>query len=109
MVDVQEEDQNENPRLDQAEGLLGDHVTGGVILSWRQVQKRLSEVLPEGKPLSVLTEKVWSWKYNQYVACLDCAGLAGVDTDHDKLLAQLVTELKESQQLVRLQQQLLQV
>ncbi|XP_026215387.1 afadin- and alpha-actinin-binding protein B [Anabas testudineus] len=82
MVDVQEEDQNENPRLDQAEGLLGDHVTGGVILSWRQVQKRLSEVLPEG--------------------------LAGVDTDHDKLLAQLVTELKESQQLVRLQQQLLQ-
>lgn len=36
-------------------------------------------------------------------------GHTGVDTDHDKLLAQLETELKESQQLVRLQQQLLQV
>lgn len=36
-------------------------------------------------------------------------GNTGIDTDHDKLLAQLETELKESQQLVRLQQQLLQV
>ncbi|KAM7390921.1 hypothetical protein PAMA_008902 [Pampus argenteus] len=32
----------------------------------------------------------------------------GVGTDHDKLLAQLETELKASQQLVKLQQQLLQ-
>lgn len=36
-------------------------------------------------------------------------GPTGVGTDHDKLLAQLETELKESQELVRLQQQLLQV
>lgn len=36
-------------------------------------------------------------------------GHTGVDTDHDKLLARLETDLKESQQLVKLQQQLLQV
>lgn len=39
----------------------------------------------------------------------DHAGLTGVDTDQDKLLARLESDLKESQQLVRLQQQLLQV
>lgn len=39
----------------------------------------------------------------------DCAGHTGVGTDHDKLLVRLETDLKESQQLVRLQQQLLQV
>ncbi|KAF0037719.1 hypothetical protein F2P81_010593 [Scophthalmus maximus] len=38
----------------------------------------------------------------------DCSGHTGVGTDHDKLLAQLETELRESQQLVMLQQQLLQ-
>ncbi|KAF3687335.1 Afadin- and alpha-actinin-binding protein B [Channa argus] len=81
-VDVQDEAQNENKRLDQAEELLGDHVTGGVVQSWRRVQMRLSEVLPDGH--------------------------TGVGTDHDKLLAQLETELKETQQLVRLQQQQLQ-
>lgn len=36
-------------------------------------------------------------------------GHTGVGTDHDKLLARLETDLKESQQLVKLQQQLLQV
>lgn len=38
-----------------------------------------------------------------------CAGHSGVGTDHDKLMARLETDLKQSQQLVRLQQQLLQV
>lgn len=38
-----------------------------------------------------------------------CAGHIGGGTDHDKLLAQLEAELKEGQELVRLQQQLLQV
>lgn len=37
------------------------------------------------------------------------AGHTGVVTDHDKLLAQLEKELKESQQIVKLQQQMLQV
>ncbi|KAF1394860.1 hypothetical protein PFLUV_G00005520 [Perca fluviatilis] len=81
-VDVQNEAQAEDNRLDQAEVALGDHVTGGVVQYWRQVQRRLGGGPSEGH--------------------------AGVDTDHDKLLAQLETELKESQQLVRLQQQLLQ-
>ncbi|XP_074485015.1 afadin- and alpha-actinin-binding protein B isoform X2 [Sebastes fasciatus] len=81
VVDVQDEAQSEDKRLDQAERALGDHVTGGVVQSWRQVQRRLGGVPSEGR--------------------------AGVDTDHDKLLARLETELKESQQLVRLQQQLL--
>ncbi|XP_054461212.1 afadin- and alpha-actinin-binding protein [Anoplopoma fimbria] len=82
VVDVQEEVQTEDKMLDQAERALGDHVTGGVVQSWRQVQKRLDDVPSEG--------------------------YTGVDTDHDKLLTRLETELKESQQLVRLQQQLLQ-
>ncbi|XP_042341472.1 afadin- and alpha-actinin-binding protein isoform X2 [Plectropomus leopardus] len=82
MVDVQDEAQTENKTLDQGERALGDHVTGGVVQSWRQLQRRLSDIPSEGN--------------------------TGAGTDHDKLLAQLETELKESQQLVRLQQQLLQ-
>ncbi|XP_044047293.1 afadin- and alpha-actinin-binding protein isoform X2 [Siniperca chuatsi] len=82
VVDVQDEAQTEDKWLDKAEIALGDHVTGGVIQSWRQVQRRLGDVLSEGH--------------------------TGVGTDHDKLLARLETDLKESQQLVRLQQQLLQ-
>ncbi|XP_049900856.1 afadin- and alpha-actinin-binding protein B isoform X3 [Epinephelus moara] len=82
IVYVQDEAQAEDKRLDQAEKALGDHVTGGVVQSWRQVQRRLGDVPSEGH--------------------------TGVGTDHDKLLARLETELKESQQLVRLQQQLLQ-
>ncbi|XP_040892737.1 afadin- and alpha-actinin-binding protein [Toxotes jaculatrix] len=81
-VDVQDEAQNEDKMLDQAEVALGDHVTGGVVQSWRKVQRRLADTQSEGH--------------------------SSVGTDHDKLLAQLETELKESQQLVRLQQQLLQ-
>ncbi|XP_061685006.1 afadin- and alpha-actinin-binding protein isoform X3 [Syngnathoides biaculeatus] len=61
--EVVEGSPNGNERLTQAEGALGDHVTGGQ---------------------------------------------AGDGTDHDKLLAQLEKELKESQQIVKLQQQMLQ-
>ncbi|KAM7009195.1 afadin- and alpha-actinin-binding protein isoform 4-T4 [Tautogolabrus adspersus] len=82
VVNFQDKDQTEDMMLNQAEVALGDHVTGGVVQSWRQVQRRLCDIVPEGH--------------------------SGVGTDHDKLLAQLETELKESQQLVRLQQQLLQ-
>ncbi|KAK5866319.1 hypothetical protein PBY51_020519 [Eleginops maclovinus] len=82
VLDVQEDSQTEDKRLDQAEGALGDHVTGGVVQSWRQVQSRLAEFSSEGH--------------------------TGVGTDHEKLLARLDSELKESQQLVRIQQQLLQ-
>ncbi|CAK6973447.1 LOW QUALITY PROTEIN: afadin- and alpha-actinin-binding protein A [Scomber scombrus] len=81
-VDVEDEAQNEDMRLDEAEVALGDHVTGGVVQGWKLVQRRLCEVLSEGH--------------------------TGGGTDHDKLLAQLETELKASQQLVKLQQQLLQ-
>ncbi|XP_075895158.1 afadin- and alpha-actinin-binding protein A isoform X2 [Nelusetta ayraudi] len=75
---AQEEMVGAEKRLDQAEEVLGDHLTGGVVQGWRQVQKRLG----------VLSQ--------------------GAGTDHDKLLARLEAELQESQQLVRLQQQLLQ-
>ncbi|KAM9363617.1 afadin- and alpha-actinin-binding protein [Symphorus nematophorus] len=81
-AEVWNEAQHEDKTLDQAKAVLGDHVTGGVVQSWRQVQRRLSDALSEGH--------------------------TGVGTDHDKLLARLETDLKESQQLVRLQQQLLQ-
>ncbi|XP_056264486.1 afadin- and alpha-actinin-binding protein B [Pseudoliparis swirei] len=82
VVDVQEEVQSEDRRLDEAERALGDHVTGGVVSSWRQVQKRLGDVPSEG-------------------------GLTDVDTDHGKLLARLEPELEESRDLVRLQQQMM--
>ncbi|KAK1886734.1 Afadin- and alpha-actinin-binding protein B [Dissostichus eleginoides] len=82
VLDVQDDCQTENKSLDEAEGALGDHVTGGVVRSWRQVQSRLAEFSSEGH--------------------------TGVGTDHEKLLARLDCELKESQQLVRIQQQLLQ-
>lgn len=48
-VDVQDEAQTEDKRLDQAEVVLGDHVTGGVVQSWRQVQTRLGDILSDGK------------------------------------------------------------
>ncbi|XP_026159652.1 afadin- and alpha-actinin-binding protein [Mastacembelus armatus] len=78
MADAQDEVQDEDKTLDQAEVALGDHVTGGVVQSWRQVQRRLGNVPPKGQ--------------------------SGVAVDHDKLLA----EVKECQNLVRLQQELLQ-
>lgn len=49
MAGVQDEAQIENTRLDQAEVALGDHVTGGVVQSWRQVQRRLGDVTSEGE------------------------------------------------------------
>lgn len=51
MVDAQDEIQTEDKRLDQAEEVLGDHVTGGVVQGWRQVQRRLC-VLSEGEAAS---------------------------------------------------------
>lgn len=48
-ADVQDEAQTEDKRLDQAEVALGDHVTGGVVQSWKQVQMRLGDVLSDGK------------------------------------------------------------
>lgn len=56
-ADVQDEDQTEDKRLDQAEVALGDHVTGGVVQSWRQVQMRLV-VLSEGECLVEQSEMV---------------------------------------------------
>lgn len=47
-VDVEDEAQNEDMRLDEAEAALGDHVTGGVVQGWKLVQRRLCEVLSEG-------------------------------------------------------------
>ncbi len=46
---VQDEAQTEDKRLDQAEVALGDHVTGGVVQSWRQVQTRLGDLPSDGK------------------------------------------------------------
>lgn len=57
--------------------------------------------------LCAMIEKCRPQDYN--MVSLVCTGHTGVGTDHDKLLAQLETDLKESQQLVRVQQQLLQV
>lgn len=93
--------------LAQAEANLGDHVTGGVVQRWRQVQRKLGELLSEGKhPSSGALGREMAL---ENVCSCDPAGPTGVDGDQDKLLARLESDLKESQQLVRLQQQLLQV
>ncbi|XP_054635321.1 afadin- and alpha-actinin-binding protein isoform X2 [Dunckerocampus dactyliophorus] len=85
-VDMEQDAEGELPdddkRLTQAEAALGDHVTGGVVERWKRVQRKLADLRSEGH--------------------------IDVGTDHDKLLSQLHTELKESQQIVRLQQQMLQ-
>lgn len=39
----------EGKSLAQAEANLGDHLTGGVVQRWRQVQRRLGQLLSEGK------------------------------------------------------------
>lgn len=44
--------QDGDKRLDQAEEALGEHVTGGVVQSWRKVQRLLQGIMFEGKPLS---------------------------------------------------------
>lgn len=47
--------QDGDKRLDQAEEVLGEHVTGGVVQSWRKVQRLLRSILSEGKrPLNTL-------------------------------------------------------
>lgn len=38
----------EGKRLAQAEASLGDHVTGGVVQRWRQVQRKLGDLSSEG-------------------------------------------------------------
>ncbi|XP_052373306.1 afadin- and alpha-actinin-binding protein B isoform X3 [Oncorhynchus keta] len=81
-VGDQEEDPDSGKMLVQSEESLGEHVTGGVFQGWKRVQRRLGDLLSQG-----------------HVA---------VGTDQDKLLAQLETELDQSQQLVKLQQHLLQ-
>ncbi|KAM9490480.1 afadin- and alpha-actinin-binding protein [Salvelinus alpinus] len=81
-VGDQEEDPDNAKMLVQSEESLGEHVTGGVVQGWKSVQRRLRDLLSQG-----------------HVA---------VGTDQDKLLAQLETELDQSQQLVKLQQHLLQ-
>lgn len=48
-MDVQDEAQTEDKRLDQAEAVLGDHVTAGVVQTWKLVQKRLGDILYEGE------------------------------------------------------------
>lgn len=48
-MDVQSDAQTGDKSLDQAEVALGDHVTGGVVQSWRQVQRKLGEVLSDSK------------------------------------------------------------
>lgn len=56
-MDVQSDAQTGDKSLDQAEVALGDHVTGGVVQSWRQVQRKLGEVLSDSKwPIWSLSE-----------------------------------------------------
>ncbi|KAI4880679.1 hypothetical protein NFI96_010832, partial [Prochilodus magdalenae] len=83
-VDTEEEaeDQVDTSWLGQSEQSLGDHVTGGVVLEWKHLKKRL-QVLQSESPVAVRT-------------------------DQEKLLAQLEEELEQSRELVRVQQQLLQ-
>ncbi|XP_062866812.1 afadin- and alpha-actinin-binding protein isoform X2 [Trichomycterus rosablanca] len=77
-----EEEGAEPSGLVQSERTLGDHVTGGVVLEWVHVQKRLRELLARSP--------------------------AAVRTDQEKLLVQFEEELEQSRELIRLQQQLLQ-
>lgn len=48
-MDVQDQVKREDKMLDQTEVMLGDHVTGGVVQSWRKVQRILGNALSEGK------------------------------------------------------------
>ncbi|XP_048871323.1 afadin- and alpha-actinin-binding protein [Brienomyrus brachyistius] len=71
-------------RLIQLEKTLGDHVTGGVVQAWDRVQRRFGELVSQAQSSS------------------------STGTDQEKLLAQLESDLEQSRQLVRLQQQVLQ-
>ncbi|XP_036795795.1 afadin- and alpha-actinin-binding protein-like isoform X3 [Oncorhynchus mykiss] len=87
-VGDQEEDPDSANMLVESEESLGEHVTGGVVQGWKSVQRRLGDLLSQ--------------------VVFVCIGHVAVGTDQDKLLAQLETELDQSQQLVKLQQHLLQ-
>lgn len=54
----------EGKRLAQAEAELGDHLTGGVVQRWRQVQRRLGELVSEGKhpPRFRALRVRWWWR-----------------------------------------------
>lgn len=96
-------------RLDQAEEVLGEHVTGGVVQGWRQVQRKLGLLL-QGEARAAASPLAPSGAVAVHTGWnVGGAGPEGASTDHDKLLARLEAELRESQQLVQLQQQLLQV
>ncbi|XP_048051858.1 afadin- and alpha-actinin-binding protein B [Megalobrama amblycephala] len=76
------EDEDKDNVLVQSEQCLGDHVTGGVVQEWMQVQKKLRELVSQSP--------------------------VAQGTDQEKLLAHLEEELEQSRDLIRAQQQLLQ-
>uniref|UniRef100_A0A9J8AJG8 Afadin- and alpha-actinin-binding protein-like n=1 Tax=Cyprinus carpio carpio TaxID=630221 RepID=A0A9J8AJG8_CYPCA len=75
-------DETDDNVLVQSEQCLGDHVTGGVVQEWMQVQKRLQELMLRSP--------------------------VAHGTDQEKLLAHLEEELEQSRHLIQTQQQLLQ-
>ncbi|XDV15878.1 hypothetical protein PO909_015832 [Leuciscus waleckii] len=75
-------DEDKDNVLVQSEQGLGDHVTGGVVQQWMQVQKRLRELVSQSA--------------------------VAQGTDQEKLLAHLEKELEQSRELIRAQQELLQ-
>ncbi|XP_056316603.1 afadin- and alpha-actinin-binding protein [Danio aesculapii] len=75
-------EETEDDMLVQSEQSLGDHVTGGVVQEWMQVQKTLRELMAQS-PFAP-------------------------ETDQEKLLVHLEEELEQSRQLILAQQQLLQ-
>ncbi|XP_031418067.1 afadin- and alpha-actinin-binding protein [Clupea harengus] len=77
-----QQEEPDSQRLVQSEVVLGDHVTGGVVKEWVRVQNMLNEMHAQGSSTG--------------------------GTDQEKIIVQLEKELNESQQLIRLQQQLLQ-
>lgn len=99
----------EDTRLDQAEEVLGDHLTGGVVQGWRRVQRKLG-ILVQGEAEAADSHLALGGAVAVHTGWnVGVAGPEGASTDQDKLLTRLEAELRESQQLVRLQQQLLQV
>ncbi|KAK7161127.1 hypothetical protein R3I94_003956 [Phoxinus phoxinus] len=75
-------DEDKDNVLVQSEQSLGDHVTGGVVQEWMQVQRRLRELVSQSA--------------------------VAQGTDQEKLLAHLEEELEQSRELIRAQQELLQ-
>lgn len=48
-METMDVEQPGDTRLDETEMFLGEHVTGGVVQSWKKVQKKLQDILCEGK------------------------------------------------------------